>query len=193
MSSPLRMDLGTVQPGRCGHRPLRRRYVSPRKRATARVAPTKRSKAFGKTGRRGRRPPRHSVEKRCVGADASVRPPDLYRISCDVSLRSQCARWSRNPYSFCRAGYPHPATASSCCVLQNLCRTPFIGALPDISPRNTAYFPFTSQPFPPAAARKRLLLFILPFPACDRWGTRFAAAPRSGHSWQSGMLPIHAA
>ena len=40
---------------------------------------------------------------------------------------------------------------------------------------------------------KRLLLFILPFPACDRWGTRFAAAPRSGHSWQSGMLPIHAA
>ena len=38
-----------------------------------------------------------------------------------------------------------------------------------------------------------VLLFILPFPACDRWGTRFAAAPRSGHSWQSGMLPIHAA
>ena len=24
--SPLRMDLGTVQPGRCGHRPLRRSY-----------------------------------------------------------------------------------------------------------------------------------------------------------------------
>ena len=98
-----------MQPGRCGHRPLRRRHVSPSKRATARVAPTKRSKAFGKTGRRGRRPPRHSVEKRCVGADASVRPPDLYRISCDVSLRSQCARWSPNPYSFCRAGCPHPA------------------------------------------------------------------------------------
>lgn len=35
--------------------------------------------------------------------------------------------------------------------------------------------PLYSQPFPPAAApRKRLLLFILPFPACDRWGTRFA-------------------
>ena len=34
---------------------------------------------------------------------------------------------------------------------------------------------------------KRLLLFILPFPACDRWGTRFAAAPRSGHSWQREM------
>ena len=98
-----------MQPGRCGHRPLRRRYVSPRKRAAARVAPTKRGKAFGKTGRRGCRPPTTFCWKRCVGADASVRPPDLYRISCDVSLRSQCARWSRNPYSFCRAGCPHPA------------------------------------------------------------------------------------
>ena len=98
-----------MQPGRCGHRPLRRRYVSPMKRAAARVAPTKRGKAFGKTGRRGCRPPTTFCWKRCVGADASVRPPDLYRISCDVSLRSQCARWSRNPYSFCRAGCPHPA------------------------------------------------------------------------------------
>ncbi len=41
-----------------------------------------------------RTPPlRNSIVKRCVGADAPVRLPDLYRNSCDVSLRSQCAHW----------------------------------------------------------------------------------------------------
>ena len=37
--------------------------------------PTKRNKAFGKTGRRGRRPLRHSIGKRCVGVGLLDDPP----------------------------------------------------------------------------------------------------------------------
>ena len=44
-------------------------------------------------GRCGHRPLRNPIGKHSVGADASVRPPGLYRISNNVSLRSQCAHW----------------------------------------------------------------------------------------------------
>ena len=38
-------------------------------------------KAFGKTGRRGRRPLRHSIGKRCAGVGLLDDPPGLYRTS----------------------------------------------------------------------------------------------------------------
>ena len=38
-----------------------------------------------------RRPLRNSIDKRSVGADAYIGPP--HRISCNLSLRSQCTHW----------------------------------------------------------------------------------------------------
>ena len=85
-----------MQPGRCGHRPLRRRYISPRKRATARVAPTKRSKAFGKTGRRGRRRPHDILLEKVRRGGHLCSPAGLvsHFLRC-VIARAHCARGER--------------------------------------------------------------------------------------------------
>ena len=45
----------------------------------------------GNGGASRRRPLRNSIGKRSVGADAYIGPPR--RISCNLSLRSQCAHW----------------------------------------------------------------------------------------------------
>ena len=45
----------------------------------------------GNGGTSRRRPLRNSIGKRSVGADAYIGPPR--RISCNLSLRSQCTHW----------------------------------------------------------------------------------------------------
>ena len=66
------------------------------RKAPSCISPAARSSAPHVTSRRGDpcgRPLRRTPCNPFVGADASVRPPGLYRISNNVSLRSQCAHW----------------------------------------------------------------------------------------------------
>ena len=54
--------------------------------------PTKRNKAFGKTGRRGRRPLRHSIGKRCVGVGLLDDPPRACTDSHVIRRGDPCGR-----------------------------------------------------------------------------------------------------
>ena len=54
--------------------------------------PTKRNKAFGKTGRRGRRPLRHSIGKRCVGVGLLDDPPRACPDSHVIRRGDPCGR-----------------------------------------------------------------------------------------------------
>ena len=117
----------SLRRGRCLHRPATKTYLLS-VGATLAVARG-----------RGRAPPLRTINNASVGADASVRPPGLHRISYNVSLRSQCAHWLWQsvspvpkttahfifPYSLKSPSLPHSSHFFHIFPVAKYCPTPY--------------------------------------------------------------------